>query len=170
MQHERGHETTDVNPYYVGLFGLGLAGVIAIVLVSLYWTFWSYESAARRADPPPSPVAGSQTPPLPRLQVQAARDLAELRHEQERVLSTYDWIDRQQQTVRIPIDRAIAVLAERGLAEPAGPPPNPAEEHTKEPPAPGDKTSDNSASGNSIGDARAASAVPPIRPPQETAP
>ena len=109
------YETKDVNPYYVGLFGLGLFAMIGIVLAILAGVLQRFEAKAERADPPQSPVAGTQTPPSPRLQVEPEADMARLRHDDQQVLTTYGWIDRQKQTVRIPVERAIAILADRGF-------------------------------------------------------
>jgi len=116
-----GHETTDVSPYYVGLFALGLTLMIAIVLPLLGWIFWRFEAAARRADPPQSPLARDETSPPPVLQDDPATDLALFRREEEQRLSSYGWIDPQQRIVRVPIERAIEILSERGLPEPEGP-------------------------------------------------
>jgi hypothetical protein len=49
------------------------------------------------------------------LQVNAPGDLARLRAEEGATLSTYGWVDRAAGTVRIPIDRAMRLLLERGL-------------------------------------------------------
>jgi len=38
-----------------------------------------------------------------------------MRAAQERQLTTYGWLDKEKQTVRIPIDRAMELLAKRGL-------------------------------------------------------
>jgi hypothetical protein len=116
-----GHETTDVSPSYVGLFALGLALMIAIVLPLLSWIFWRFEAAALRADSPQSLVVGDQTIPPPVLQDDPAADLAVLRRDEERRLSSYGWIDSQQRSVRVPIERAIEILSKRGLPEPEGP-------------------------------------------------
>jgi hypothetical protein len=49
------------------------------------------------------------------LQTNPRQDLAAFHaHERER-LSTYAWVDRDKGVIRIPIERAIALLAERGL-------------------------------------------------------
>jgi hypothetical protein len=121
-RHNRaGHETTDASPFYIGLFALGLVLMIALVLPLLGWIFWRFEAAARRADPAQSPLAGDQTPPAPRLEEQPAAELANLRRAEHRRLSSYRWIDPQQRVVRVPIERAIEILAERGLPEPQGP-------------------------------------------------
>ena len=119
--HSAGHETTDASPFYIGLFALGLVLMIAFVLPLLGWTFWRLEAAAQRADPRESPLAGDQTPPAPRLEEQPGDELANLRRAEHRRLSSYGWIDRQQRMVRVPVERAIEILAERGLPEPQGP-------------------------------------------------
>jgi hypothetical protein len=53
--------------------------------------------------------------PEPRLQVAPQVDLAALRTRENTELTTYGWIDRGAGVVRIPIDRAIDLLAQRGL-------------------------------------------------------
>jgi hypothetical protein len=113
-----GHETTDASAFYVGLFALGLAIMIALALLFLVWLFWRFEASAERADPVQSPLAVNQLPPAPRLQAQPSADLAKLRHEEDERLGSYQWIDQQQGIVQLPIDRAIELLAEQGLAEP----------------------------------------------------
>lgn len=120
-QRHVGHETTDVSPFSIGLFALGLVLMIALLLPLLAWMFWRLEAHAQRADPPPNPLASDQPPPAPRLQVDPAADLARLRRAEQHTLSSYGWIDQEQRVVRIPVDRAIEILAQRGLPEPKGP-------------------------------------------------
>jgi hypothetical protein len=36
-------------------------------------------------------------------------------HSQQNILNTYGWIDRQNGIVRLPIDRAMQLLLQRGL-------------------------------------------------------
>ena len=55
-------------------------------------------------------------PPAPRLQTLPAQDLAAVRAEEDRTLTTYGWVDEQAGIVRIPIDEAMKILAERGEA------------------------------------------------------
>ena len=40
---------------------------------------------------------------------------ADLRREEERLLTTYEWVDKNAGTVRLPIARAIDVVAAQGL-------------------------------------------------------
>jgi hypothetical protein len=113
-----GHETTDASAYYVGLFGLGMAIMIVLSMLFLYKLFWRFEAIVKRSDPLVSPVATRQIPPEPRLQAQPGAELIQLRREEDEVLRTYKWIDQTQGIVQIPIERAIDLLSERGLAEP----------------------------------------------------
>src|SRR5262245_18944818 len=117
-----GHELTDASPQAISLFAGGLVLMSGLVLLLLGWLFWQFEATAERADRVQSPLAGDQLPPAPRLQVQPAQELASLRRAEDERLSTYGWIDREQRLVRVPIDRAIEILAERGLPEPQWPP------------------------------------------------
>lgn len=54
-------------------------------------------------------------PPLPRLQIDAAGDLARFRAQEDRRLSTYYWIDRERGLVHIPIELAIKKVVEEGI-------------------------------------------------------
>jgi hypothetical protein len=51
------------------------------------------------------------------LQIKGAVDLANLRAAEEANLDSYGWIDQNSGTVRIPIDRAMQLLLERGLPD-----------------------------------------------------
>jgi hypothetical protein len=109
------HETSDVNVSSVLGFGAGLL-VSGLVISLLVWGLFLYfsEQAARRG----STVAGltKQTlPPPPRLQTNPRGDLLELREAEDRVLTTYGWVDRNAGVVRIPIEQAMKLTVERGL-------------------------------------------------------
>lgn len=69
--------------------------------------------------PPANPLAasyGRSEPPAPRLQVDPALDIFEHRKAEQQVLSSYGWVDRKAGVVRIPIERAMSLLVERGIA------------------------------------------------------
>lgn len=53
--------------------------------------------------------------PAPQLETDERTQLNEVRLREEDVLSTYDYVDKNSGTVRIPIDRAMDLLAQRGL-------------------------------------------------------
>jgi hypothetical protein len=71
--------------------------------------------------------------PNPRLETDERGQLNAIRLKEEQTLSTYDWIDKNAGTVRIPIDRAMDLIAQRGLPVRAqsGSAPIPAPESTQ---------------------------------------
>ena len=61
-------------------------------------------------------VSGTQTAfPEPRLQIAPQLDLAAMRAREETELHSYGWVDRQAGVVRLPIDRAMELMVQRGL-------------------------------------------------------
>ena len=109
-------------------FGIGLALVMSVVL-AIVWGLLSLFRAERAAlDPPPSPLAEAnrpRLPPEPRLQSAPREDMGRMRAAEEAVLESYGWVDRQGGIGRIPVERAIEILAHDGLpaVEPAAPSP-----------------------------------------------
>jgi len=113
---DRPYERRDLSPRAIGLFLAGLVVVIGMTLLAIWALFDYYAARQARVDRPPSPLADPrQVPPGPRLQVSGAADLAAFRAKEEVELTSYGWIDRKAGTVRIPIDRAINLLLQRGL-------------------------------------------------------
>jgi hypothetical protein len=116
----RGHESRDADIRRIMWFALSLITTICVVLLLMAWTL-------RALSPPQSavaPPAGSLDPAKliptePRLQVDAPRDLRTMRKHEDAVLNSYDWIDKQRGIVRIPVDRAIELLVQRGESPPA---------------------------------------------------
>jgi hypothetical protein len=62
-----------------------------------------------------APGYPNQAFPNPRLETDERSQLNDIRLNEERTLSTYGWVDQQAGTVRIPIERAMDLLAQRGL-------------------------------------------------------
>jgi hypothetical protein len=56
-----------------------------------------------------------QLPPEPRLEETPATDLQEMRAAEDQVLHNYRWLDQSNGIVRLPIDRAMDLIAQRGL-------------------------------------------------------
>ena len=113
-----GHEETDVNEWAVGKFAVALALVIVAALFLLFGLFRYLLS--REGGPPAgrSQVAASEPVkafPQPQLQQSEVLDLEAVRTAEDRVLNSYAWIDPEKGVVRIPIDRAMDLLVERGL-------------------------------------------------------
>ena len=58
----------------------------------------------------------TQNFPTPRLQTDDGfQDIAELHQREDLLLDHYSWVDQSKGKVRIPIDRAMEILAQRGL-------------------------------------------------------
>ena len=56
-----------------------------------------------------------QLPPEPRLEETPAMDLKEFREAEDQVLNNYAWLDQSNGIVRLPIGRAMELIAQRGL-------------------------------------------------------
>ena len=113
---EIGHESSDIRPTYIALFGIGLAVILGVVVI-LTFLLMHYKTAQheRRDTPLPRLARERQAMPQPRLQVDAHNELREMRAAEDRVLHSYGWVDRDAGVVRIPVDRAMEILADKGL-------------------------------------------------------
>jgi hypothetical protein len=83
-------------------------------------------------------VTGTDESPRPALLVSEPDVLREFRETERTGQSSYQWIDRNAGTIRIPIDRAKTLVLERGL--PARPGPTPAAPTPEPAAAPGAAT------------------------------
>jgi len=107
-------------------FGIGLAILIVVVLGAVWLLSAGLKSSRASRDPEPSPLAevnAPRLPPEPRLQTTPNEDMGAMRERENTVLTSYGPVDRATNTARIPIDRAIEILARTGLPEPAPLPP-----------------------------------------------
>lgn len=102
------YERTDVGPWLIGALAVGVASFLALTPLAL---MLAYPDALRVPVQGPSIAAV----PAPRLQLDPAAELAEFRREEAARLSGYAWIDPNRQVVSVPIDRAMSLLAQRGL-------------------------------------------------------
>jgi hypothetical protein len=103
-----------------------IGGTILIVAALLPAFLW-LRSRAERAEPAPPPMGRHEpgrVPEGPRLQTTPVQDLAAVQAEDQRLLSSYGWVDEQKGIVHVPIDVAMRKVAERGLAA-AGAAPSP---------------------------------------------
>ena len=116
---EGGYEREVISLRMVGAFLGGLLLTVIAVCLVAWWLFDHLAAEAARHDVPLSPLAETrQVPPEPRLQVTPQADLKALRTREYTALHSYGWMDRKAGVVRIPIDRAMKLLAKRGLSTP----------------------------------------------------
>jgi len=109
------------------LMGLAAACILVYFVVSGFYGFLAKESDAHQpAVSPLIPHAPTDTRhvtrdypetafPAPRLEENERGQLDDIRLNEEQTLSTYGWVDQKAGTVRIPIDRAMDLIAQRGL-------------------------------------------------------
>src|SRR5262245_45448443 len=109
----RGHEERDVRVRTIFVLGVGFLAVAAVIQVVLWFHLRGLWALRQRRLPPPSPVATAlpDAPPEPRLQTAPAVDLQALRAAEQAELDGYGWVDRDAGVVRIPIARAMELLA-----------------------------------------------------------
>ena len=111
------HELRDVQVGPVLWFGTGLL----LILVFSFWItrvmFNYFADRETKSSPPAVPLVSEkpELPPEPRLQVSPVRASKQIRAAEDNVLNSYGWVDQPAGLVRIPIDRAMKLLAERGL-------------------------------------------------------
>ena len=110
---DQGYEPSDVNIRAVLGIAALLVGVTALSALLLGGLLGLFEAS----QPPPSGSALERTelvPPAPRLEVRPMENLQQVRERESQLLQGYGWIDRDAGVARIPIERAMAILAARG--------------------------------------------------------
>jgi hypothetical protein len=121
-------EREDLAPKPILLFLLALIVgclLVALVLRGMYGFLDAYEN---HHEPVQSPLVQQTTSdtrtvlpgetmkfPQPRLETDETREINDFREHEEETLHSYGWVDQQGGVVRIPIDRAMELLAQRGL-------------------------------------------------------
>ena len=110
------HEVSTVQVKPVILFAVILAvtalASFATVKILLDYMNFNYT----RTDTQLSPLANpDQLPPTPRLEVASGQSLKELRARETTSLKGYYWVNKDLGVVGIPVERAIELLAQRGL-------------------------------------------------------
>ena len=111
----KGYERRDANAKWI--FGI----VLFLLIAGLIMHFVLAGMMERLAKTPYPTDAwngtrrGPQSVVAPRLQIVPAADLASFRSREEAELNSYGWINRTAGVVRIPIERAMELVLERGL-------------------------------------------------------
>ena len=107
-------EATDFSSSGVFWFSLGVAVMVAasaivVGFIMHFWGIWPDVGASAIAAP------GRMGVSAPQLQTTPAADLQRIRTHEDRILNSYAWSDRQTGVVRIPVERAMELLVQRGL-------------------------------------------------------
>jgi hypothetical protein len=127
-----GFEQQDLGsrPIYGFLVSLVVIGVLTYYV--LWGVFHLLESYNRSHQPPVSPMVKAEQEtrepvasttsqkilrefPEPRLEDNERTELAPVRYREEQVLNSYGWVDQNAGVARIPITKAMELIAQRGL-------------------------------------------------------
>ncbi len=110
------HEEKDIDVRGVLISGVGLAAIILVGLGAGFVFFKIYEYFEKITQKPCPLMAPARViPPEPRLEVLDGTALKALRKEEKEILENYGWADKNTGAVRIPIEQAMDLIAQRGL-------------------------------------------------------
>jgi hypothetical protein len=131
------HETTDISLEGIGKLTIGFALVLFVVTAVIYGTYILLDARAVAGDSTaeraadlgrtksitrptllntPNGIDQMGRPPAgPKLLTNEPLWLADIKKTQQEALTTYGWVSKEAGTVRLPIDRAKALIVERGL-------------------------------------------------------
>lgn len=113
------YEHTDIDPGIGYKFALWLALAMVLSFGIVYSAFWFFERQERAANTATErfPLAKDYTrpTPTPALQTQPFKDIYLLREEEAKRLQSYGWVDKDGGVARIPIDRAMEIMIQRGF-------------------------------------------------------
>ena len=117
------YDRTDLSAKGIVGFLIGL-GVIVVLIGVISWGLY-YSLSGGRIFPQPPEIAAPATTvpkgnpearfPAPALQPDAAAELNKFRSGEEERLNSYGWVDQKAGIVHIPIERAMDLVAQRGL-------------------------------------------------------
>lgn len=110
------HETQDVSVRVVAWFAVGLIISAIIIHFGLGWLFAAYKREYPSPDSPSRIAFGARMiAPAPQLQTNPSGDLEAFKKTEEATINSYGWVDKNGGVIRIPIERAMELIAQRGL-------------------------------------------------------
>lgn len=95
-------------------FSLGVLGAILVASAAMWYASVVLRDQLVGSDPEPSIIPEARQdyePPGPRLQDDPEAELEALRADEEQVLTGYQWVDEGAGVARVPVERAMAILA-----------------------------------------------------------
>src|SRR6476661_4607224 len=114
------HEHSDINVRAIVWFVVTLTATVVAVQIAMDVMFRVLDKIEVNNDPYVSPLAAPAATvsdfPAPSLQTTPWTDLKELRAQEFSYLHSYGWIDEKAGVARLPIDKAKALLLQRGMA------------------------------------------------------
>lgn len=113
------HESSDINLRAIITFIVALTVIAVSIEVAMVGLFKVFDMIEVKNDAVTSPLAAPASLPKdfpsPQLQTTPWADLKTLRASEHAYLSSYGWVDEPGGIARVPIDKAKAMLLEKGL-------------------------------------------------------
>jgi hypothetical protein len=113
------HEESDINVRAIVTFVVVLTVIALTIQLAMYGLFKLFDKIEDKTQvavtPLASPPAQVSDFPEPRLQTTPWQDLRKLRADENAYLHSYGWVDESAGIARIPIDKAKAMLLQKGL-------------------------------------------------------
>lgn len=111
-----GYEVEDASVREIIISAIGLAVGTILICAAVFGLFRVLRSADVNSRQPLTDVTVQQTfPPGPRLQEKPWEEMQQLRQKEDQALTSYGWVNKNAGTVRIPIDRAMDIMAQKGF-------------------------------------------------------
>ena len=116
---EMRHEHQDVNVWAVGKVGIALILTTIASMILMFGLFRYFEVRENAAQIPPASVTTPPTnlPPEPNLMFNQneSGNLQDIRADEDKLVNGYGWVDQAHGIARIPVDRAIDLVVQRGF-------------------------------------------------------
>jgi hypothetical protein len=111
------HEPSTINVRTIVLFAVGLAGIVGVVQVAIAIAMNWISHDERRIDQryPDGHAIEVDQFPSPRLQANPEQELEQIKQHELDQLQSYGWVDGTAGIAHIPIDRALDIVASKGL-------------------------------------------------------
>jgi hypothetical protein len=125
--NDLGFEREDLGGRQVYGFMISLAIAGVLIYYMIWGMFYLLDAYEKKHQPTGSPMVKYQTDlrgvtpedvnkfPEPRLETDERNEINDFRYREEETLHSYGWVDQSAEVVRIPIDRAIQIVAQQGL-------------------------------------------------------
>jgi hypothetical protein len=115
-----GHEANRLRVSGLAWFAAALVGVTVLVLLVLTFVMRGFSHEEKKLESLAAPRFAGDTGeyPAPRIQANPGTELTRMKAEDLGRLNNYGWVDRKAGVAHIPIDRAIEILAQKGLPNP----------------------------------------------------
>ncbi|HRF58508.1 MAG TPA: hypothetical protein PLH94_01185 [Fimbriimonadaceae bacterium] len=109
---DRDIDMSQINKSVVAFFAFTVVSIAA----SAGFYLWAAGHIGPQPEPPTRTLRlAPKDAPYVQGNVTAKKDIKVLRKEENELISTYGWVDKNKGVVRLPIDQAMALVLERGL-------------------------------------------------------